>query len=158
MSALQAMMAAGGMKAFGSVLQGEMSAQADEYNAAVANQNALITQQQGTAAVQALQRDQARKIGSMVAAYGASGVQSDSGSPMDVLADSVRMATLDQATLQYNYQLKALGYSQQAALDGYKASADRTSGVLNAFGAGLETYGNYKKTAGTGTPIPNFGQ
>ena len=53
-----------------------------------------------------------------------------------------------------NYQLKAMGYENQAALDDSQASNARTSGVLGAIGAGLSAYGSYLKM---GSSIPSFG-
>ena len=137
-------------KAFGSLIQGEGTAQANEYNASIARQNQIIAYQQSEAAVEAQQRDAARAMGAAIASYGASGVQSDNGSPMDVLADSARLAELDRLTIQYNYQLKALGFDQQAKLQKMAATSARTASYFQAaedltpkFGAG-----------GSGTPIP----
>lgn len=141
-----------GVSALGSVVQGEGQAQASEYNAAIARQNALITQQQGDAAVQAQQRDSARQIGRMKAAYGASGVQLDSGSPLDVLAESASMAALDSLTLKYNYALKAAGLQSQASLEDKQASTSRTSAILGAGSSVLKGYGMY--TALSGSAIP----
>lgn len=149
------MVAAAGTQAVGSLIQGESQAQASEFNAAIARQNAQIAQQQGAAAVQAQQRDAARRIGSMVANYGASGVQVDSGSPVDVLADSAAMATLDRLTLQYNYALKAAGFENQAKVDDMNATTSRTSGLFGAASAGMKAYGTYQYY--NGTPVPNFG-
>jgi hypothetical protein len=88
------------------------------------------------------------KIGIMVASYGASGVQGSSGSPMDVVAQSVRMATLDNLTTQYNYKLRGLGYLNQVALDTANASNSSTAGNMNATAAGFK---------GAGSMIPMFG-
>lgn len=126
------------------------------YNAQLAEQNAVITRQQETFAVESQQRAAARTIGAMVAGYGASGVQMDTGSPLDVLADSVRTSELDKLTLQYNYELRARDYENQAALDRmnaanglaasttYASSASNysTAGTLNAIGTGLAGYAN----------------
>lgn len=120
------------LKPIGSIYSGQAAGAAADYNAMVAQQNAMIAQQQGEVASQAQQRDAARKIGSMVANYGASGVQTDTGSPLDVLAESARMATLDNLTLKYNYDLKARGFMAEATLDQMKAKNARTSGYLNA--------------------------
>ena len=154
-SAPTMMLAAAGVKAFGSVMQGESQARSEEFNSAIATQNAAIARQQGVAAVQAQQRDAARKIGSMVASYGASGVQTDSGSPVDVLADSAAMATLDRLTLKYNYELKGAGFENQAAMDNMSAKSARTAGVLNALSGATDSYGKYQSMKGT--PIPNLG-
>lgn len=134
--------------------QGESNAEASEYNAAVARQNAQIATEQGVAAVQAQQRSAFQQIGAARAAYGASGVQSDSGSASDILAQSAAMSTLDKLTTQYNYQIKALGYTNQAQMDDYAASSYRTSAILNAAAAGTK---NYAIANSPGLQIPTFG-
>mgnify|MGYP000013338213 CR=1 FL=1 len=141
-------------KAIGSYNEGEATAQSAEYNSAVARQNAEIAGQQSEAASQAQQRDAARKIGASIAAYGASGVQTDSGSPLDVLADSARMATLDNLTLKYNYALKARGFQSQASLGDAKAANARTAAVLNIINDAEDTAA---RVMGGGSPIPSFG-
>lgn len=120
------------------VRQGQAAANAAQFNSDVALRNAAISDAQGQAAVEAQQRDAQRRIGSAVAAYGASGVQLSEGSPTDVLAESARMAALDAATLRYNYRLKGLGLQTQASLDSANASNSRTAAVLNGLGAGLK--------------------
>lgn len=122
----------GYIKAFGSLYEGEAAAQAQEYNASIARRNADIAQQQSAAAVQAQQRSASRAMGAIKANYGASGVQMDGGSPLDVLADSVTMATLDKLTIEYNYALKAQGLQQQANLSEMAAKTARTSSYFNA--------------------------
>lgn len=136
------------ISAIGNIIQGEGQATASEYNAQIARQNAVIAQQQGVAAADAQSRDAQRKIGSMVAAYGASGVQSDAGSPMDVLADSARMAALDNLTVKYNYALKAQGFNNQATLDQTNADYARTASYFKAAGSMMSQ---------GGSSIPNFG-
>ena len=123
---------AGAMSAVGTARQAQSQAQAKNYEAEVAAQNARIAQQQGEAAAELQAKEAQRKIGAMVAQYGAAGVDVSSGSPADVLADSVRSATLDNLTTKYNYQLKALDYTNQSNLDSDSASYYRTSGYFNA--------------------------
>jgi hypothetical protein len=154
---------AGSVKGFGSILGGESNAQAEEYNAAVAQQNAAIARQQGAVAADQQWRSAERTFGSIVASYGASGVQSDNGSPVDVLADSAARATLDNLTTKYNYELKAVGFENQAQLDKMKAQTSRTSGVLNGIasvGQGYamsQMWGSGGLPGFGGTPIPGFG-
>lgn len=144
--------------AFGSILGGEGQAGAAEFNAAVARQNAAVAQQQGQAAIEAQQRDYARKMGSMVASYGASGVEVDSGSPLEAVADSARMATLDSLTLKYNADLRAAGYQNTAMMEDMKAKTARTSAMLNA-GSNLMTgYGKYLGMTGTAIPGIGYGE
>lgn len=144
-----------GVSAIGSLRQGQAQRQAADYNAAIAQQNAVIAQQQGIAAVEAQQRNAARTIGAAKAAYGASGVQVDSGSPLDVLAESARMAELDKLTTKYNYDLRALGFDQQSNLASMNGKNATTSSLLNAGGSMLKGFTQY--SAMNGTPIPSFG-
>lgn len=141
-------------QAVGSLVRGESQAVGYEYRAAIARQNAVIAQQQGVAAVEAQQRMAARRIGSMVANYGASGVQTDAGSPLDVLADSAAMATLDKLTLEYNYKLRAMGFEQQAATDLMGAKAARTSGYINA-GTAIAGQFSFGGPSGGGSSAPS---
>lgn len=118
---------------FGPLIEGENKAISYEYNAKVARMNAEIARQQGIAAVEAQQREAARAMGRAMAGYGASGVQMDSGSPVDVLVDSARNIELDRLTVQYNYALKAVGYEAESKLDLLGAKSARTSSYFKAF-------------------------
>lgn len=121
-----------GVAAVGAIRQGQAQAAAMDFNAKVAQQNADIAEGQSLAASEAQQRDAQRRIGASVAAYGASGVQMSEGSPSDVLAESARMAALDNLTLKYNYKLKGLGYQTQSQLDSANAASSRTASYFNA--------------------------
>lgn len=127
-----------GVRVAGTLMRGEGAAASAKYNAAVAAQNAQIARQQGIAAVEAQQREAARRIGSAMANYGASGVQMDVGSPVDVLVDSARNIELDRLTVQYNYALKAMGYEAQSRVALQEAKSARTSALFNAFGSVAE--------------------
>ena len=123
--------------AVGAVRQGQAAANAAEFNADVAAKNAQAAEAQAQAASEAQKRDSQRRMGAAVAAYGASGVSLSEGSPVDVLAESARMAELDNLTLKYNYRLKALGYSTEASLARANASNSRTAGYLSGAGTAL---------------------
>lgn len=125
------------VSAVGSIRQGQAASNAANFNAAVAKQNADIAGGQEVAASEALQRNQARKLGSMTAAYGASGVQMADGSAADVLGESARMASLDQATLRYNYDLKKRGYNVEGELARANGENSRTASYFNAMGSML---------------------
>ena len=139
------------VNAVGAIRQGQAAGAAADYNAKIASQNAQIADAQGEAAAQAQQRDAQRRMGAAVAAYGASGVQMSDGSPADVLADSARMAELDKLTTKYNYKLRALGHSNQAALDSASASNYRSSGYVSAAGSLLSGYGSLIPKLGSAT-------
>jgi hypothetical protein len=141
----------------GAMRQGEADANASRYNAETSRQNAEIARSQGVAQAEAQQREAARKIGAAVALYGASGVQVSTGSPMDVLADSVRMATLDKLTIRYNADLKARSYLRQSALDEARAENSIQAGELNATSAVLRGATSMASMSGGSTAIPSFG-
>lgn len=129
------------MSAVGAVRQAQAQAGAARYNAQVAEQNASIAMAQGTAASEQQQRDSARKMGAAIASYGASGVDVSSGSPADVLADSARQSALDNATIKYNARLRAMGFTEQAALDRSGADNSESAGYINATSSLLNSAG-----------------
>jgi hypothetical protein len=136
-----------GVAALGAVRSSQAQAAAANYNAQLADQNAQVANAQGAAAAEAQERDSKRRIGSMLAAYGASGVQTDTGSPTDVLADSARSASLDNLTIKYNAKLRAMGLEAQAGLDRSTASNATQAGYINATSAVLS---GASKAYGTG--------
>lgn len=114
--------------------QGQANANAAGYNAQIGEVN------KGMAL-----RDQERKAqlaaGRARAAYGASGVQLGTGSPLDVLADAAGQSEYDKLKIRFNYD-------SRINLDRAQESSYRTSSVLNAVGAGFKAYGS---------AIPMFG-
>ena len=133
------------VSAAGAVAQGVATSKAASYNAGVARQNAQIAEAQGNASAEAQSRDAARKIGSTVAAYGASGVQMADGSAADVLADSASMAALDNATVRYNAKIRSINYQEQSALDDMQASNAMTSSYFGVANSALGLASAYYK-------------
>jgi len=105
--------------------QGEAQAQAAEYNRDVNLTNAVYARFQGEQAAEAQSRSAARTIASGRMSYAASGVTMDSGSAMDVLADSTRMATLDNLNIKFNAEMQAKSFEAQAALEDQNARNSR---------------------------------
>lgn len=139
------------MAAGGAIRSANAKAASAQYNGQIASQNAMIASEQGEAAAQAQQRDAERSMGRTVAAFGASGVQVNSGSPTDVMADSARNAMLDNLTLQYNASLRGTQFKDQANLDTAESKYDTTSGYLNASSDVIGALGKmYGAGAGTG--------
>lgn len=141
------MVAATAVSAVGAVRASQAQAAAANYNAQLAEQNAQVATAQGAAAAEAHDRDTRRKIGSAIASYGASGVQVDTGSPTDVLADSARAASLDNLTIKYNAKLRAMGLQAQAELSRTNADNSLQAGQINATSAVLS---GASKAYGTG--------
>lgn len=140
---------------YATVRAGQAQSATAKYAAQVSQQNSAAMQQQGAAAAAAQRRDAMRKLGLLAANYGASGVDPSTGSPLDVLSDSVGQATLDNLNVRYNYQLRALGYQNSSTLDSAQASDATTSSYLSAAGSLLGGAGKaYSQQYGSGTGIP----
>jgi hypothetical protein len=137
-----------GVAIMGQMQAASAQASAANYNAEVARNNAIAAQQQARQNELIQQQQSRQKIGGITAAYGASGIDSGSGSALDVLGSSAANAELDRQTLVFNGALQAAGYGDEAALDAARAGSAKTAGLTSA--AGLLLSGGAKAaTAGS---------
>ncbi len=87
-------------------------------------------------AEEALQRNQARRLlGQQQAAFAASGVRADSGSPLDVAADSAAQAELDALTIRQRGRVASDFYKFQARQARSTIPLTILGGTLNAASA-----------------------
>lgn len=156
---LQIMSAA--FSAIGSIRQAEAQAasyqsqaQAYDYNATVAKNNAVVANQQASA-----QEEQQRRRFAMLQGQAAAGVAQSGagfgGSNLDVLSQNALMNELDALTIRYEGQNKAKSLEAQSQLDKYQAvAASRNAdaaiqgGYLNAGAnllSGATNYSMYSK-------------
>ena len=131
--------AAAGISFFGTEHSITDEIAATKHNADVADYNAQTTEQQGEAAGQALDRNIRATQGAMEASYGGSGVTM-SGSPLLVMADSIRRGVLDRATSQYNYDTQARNFRNEAANDRLLAHNMKRTQFVTALAAGLASF------------------
>jgi hypothetical protein len=106
--------------------------QQQAYQAKAASYAADAAQNQA-AAEEARQRDRARRVlGSQLAAYGGAGIDPNSGTALDVAADSAAQVELDALTIRHGGRVHADAYNAEAA--GYRAAMPATilGGALNA--------------------------
>ena len=143
-----------GIQAISALSSASAASKSADYNSQIAQQNATIATQQGVADAEKQDRKARMTIGAMTANFGASGVDSTQGSPMDVLQQSVRMAALDNLTTRYNADLKSVDYLDKANLNSAAASSASTAGVLGAGGAIAKGYAGIKANAPPGNTIP----
>ena len=163
------LIASAAMSAVGAIQQGEAQsasykaqAQANDYNATVARNNATVASEQANAKEEAQRRHFAALQGQAVAGVAQSGTGFD-GSNADVLNQNSINNELDALTIRYEGQNQAKGLIAQAQLDTYNAGVNRmnasnaeTSGYLNAGAnllSGATKYNYYTKTGG----IPGMG-
>jgi len=108
----------------------DAEAQADEYNATIAVKNSVYAGYERDVALAELDRTAYRTNGALIAGYGAAGVSSNSGSALDVLADSTASAARDRLNTTFNYNIQIENYKDQATLDNMAANNARAAAVL----------------------------
>lgn len=123
-----------GVAAYSAIQQGNAAASASNYNATVADQNAIAAQQQAQQDAQLQSARDKQLLGAQAAAYGASGVDSGSGSPLDVLGSTASNAELSRQTILYKGRLKAAGYNDESQLDAATAANAQSNAAFSASG------------------------
>ena len=121
-------MAGAGISAYGAIEGGQATANAANYDAQVARNNAIIANQSATYAEEAGNAQagiagmkSAAASGRLKAGQAANGVDVNSGSAVAVQSGQRKAGLLDTATVANNAELQAYGYRSQAA--GFNAQA-----------------------------------
>lgn len=130
----------------GQALQGSAAAQSAEYNAKIAANNAIIAKQNAASTIEEGQINSANsseaaraKIGGILANQGASGVDVNSGSSVDVRSSAAQNGELNAINIRasaarqaYGYQSEAVNASAQEKMDKSESSMDELTGGINA--------------------------
>lgn len=143
--ALIATVAAAGVTAYGQIQQGNAQAKAYKYNAQVEEENAAQAKSAAASQANQVDRDNRRKIAEAMAAYGASGVDPNWGSPLDVMSDLATEGELSKRLVLYQGDLDARASNQRATLDRMQAKSAQTAGYISA---GATVLGAVGKVAG----------
>ena len=141
---------AAGVSAYGSYEAGQSQKEAAEYNAEVQHQAAKAEIQSGNIKAQEM-RDKARRIaGTQAATFGASGLDTTSGTASDILSETRMFGELDALRAINNAESAAYGLKAQSELDLFQGRAAARGGALSAGGTLLagasNAYFNYKMT------------
>lgn len=136
------MVAGAGLSAAGAIAQGQAQASAARYNAAINERNAVVTDAQTSSQVARQQQEAQMTHGSLLAGYGASGVATDEGSPMDVLRMSIANAKLDEHMIRYRGSLQKMGLLESAGLDRARAETATQQSYMGAASSLLTGAGN----------------
>lgn len=137
------------MGAIGSMQQASAQASQAKYQAAVARNNQIISEQNqqyaaaaGEASAQAQGFKNRATLGAIEAAQGASGIQLDSPTLAQVREGSANILRLDTANVMANAMLRSRAYGSQATsfgaeadLQNMRASSASSSGTIGAFGS-----------------------
>lgn len=161
-------LAGGVMGAYGAYEEGIAKSRADRYNAAmagfnqvIANRNATWAGQAGDVAAGNVEMRGRAVVGQTKAQQGASGVDVNTGSAVDVRASEAGLAKLDALTVRsnaakeaYGMRVKATEYGADKALDLYQSKLDREGADIGAattfLGSMVETGENFAKFAAAG--------
>lgn len=165
------LVASAGLKAVGSIMQGESSASAANMQADWALDNAKLSRED--AALSRLNADRARaegyaaedtqrrggrmQLGRQAAAIAQSGIVAGSGSALDVATQSATFAELDALNVRYEglmrgssfdqqavqYDREAIGHEREAAIGRYTAKSARQAGYLGAATGVLSSAASY---------------
>jgi len=135
---------------------------------AMSEANAKLAEQQGLASLRKGQQEsdridrQARRVqGAQRAAYGAAGVDPNSGTPLEMQADTLYQAEQDKSLVRYNAELQKWGFDVEAA--NYRAQADaygnKATGAIigGVLGAGSSLLTGLGQVSGKWAPMQTTG-
>lgn len=154
-----------GVQAYGQVEQGQAQANAANYQAEVARNNAVIANQGADYAISAGQaqsanvsRRGAANIGKIKTAQAASGVDVNSGSAAAVQEGARETNKLDTETVLNNSELQAYGYRSNATSYTAQAGLDTLQAEQAPIGADLAAAGGFLGNASSlGTKWASLG-
>lgn len=126
------------VSAAGAVHQGLYSAAVARNNAKISEQNAAYATEAGNQSAQITSLQSAAEGGSLKANQGASGVDVNTGSAVSVQAGQRAAGQLETETTLHNALLSAYGYQTQAESDKAQAQQDIVGGFTQAGGGLLE--------------------
>lgn len=149
-------LAGGLVSAQGTRQAGRDAEAAFNVNAQIARENADLAREAADDDILSLERLAYRTEGGIRAGYGASGVSATSGSAMDVLADSMAQAALDQNRRRYQGELEARDFMNQARTGQAAGSAARTAGNYGAAAQVLSSVGTAARQYFGDEPPPNL--
>lgn len=143
----------------GMIMQGAAQAKADKYQAAVAENNRIIAEQNAVYELQAGQTEeqgQRMKTGQVIsqakAEQGASGIDAATGSAVKVRQTTATIGELDALTIRDNAERRAYGYraegvnfQAQAGLYKMQAQSDMMGGIFSGLGSII---GGFSSVAG----------
>lgn len=123
-----------GVSVAGSIARGNAQAKAGRMNAALLEDQARFAQERAEAEAAMIVRENQRRMGAVVAAYGASGVQIGQGTPLDVMSDVAAEGELSKRLRLYQGEIEALQARQGAGIERQQASAAQRAGYFDAAG------------------------
>lgn len=125
-----------GISAFGAFQTGNQAKGAYDYNASLADQNAEQIKHSNELTEYQKKKNLEAHVGMQAAQYAGSGIDVNTGSPIDVMTDTLSKGYLDIAIDKYNAELAQRGYQSDAEMKRAEGSAVKRESTLKA-GLGL---------------------
>lgn len=126
-----------GVAGYSAYKQNQFQAAVAKNNATIAANNSQAALMTGSAAEGAARLASGRRIGMALAAEGANGVDVSFGSPQEVNQGLKATGDLDALTIRHNAAVNALGYAQQSAGFTAEASMDKQAAAGALVGGAL---------------------
>jgi len=144
-AALVTSIAGTAMSVYSQVEQGKSQNEWSQYNAAVAERDAVAAQQSAEYDAAQKRKETAKLIGRQRALYGKAGVTFE-GSPLELMEETASQGELDALMIEREGKLKAGNYQSEAALSRMKGSSAQKAGYYGA-GSSLLTGASSAMTA-----------
>lgn len=129
----------GAVSAFGAVQQGQAAQAAANYRAQIARNMAKHAELVGQAEAQKQGFKTSAILGAQTAAQASSGLDVNTGSPVDIRATAAKMGELDTLTILNNTRQRVWALENQATLDEFSGKQSALEGWLKATGSVLGT-------------------
>ncbi len=129
----------GGISAYGQFQEGKEAKSAADYNAAIAEQEAGLIRQGAALNLYRQRKRLATVTGRQIAGYAKAGVTISTGTPLDVVADSISNAELEIEISQFNLEQEALLRESEARELKRRGKQAERFGVTKGVGTLLTT-------------------
>ncbi len=137
-----------GISAYGQYQSGKAQQDMANYNAKLAENEAIATQQLAHAETERMNRDKLRLMSAQRAGYAKSGAVMTEGTPLLLMAEQAAEMELDMITNQRNRALQARALRSQATLDRYSGKVANYAGKVGAGTTVLGAVGGVASAAG----------
>lgn len=141
--------ASAGVSAYAAIRQGQAAKAASKFNAAIAEQNAVLARQEAQDLARQQSRENYLRLGAIRAAQGKSGGAADEGSVLDIIGDAASQGELQRQYILRSGELKAGGFQNTAMLDRMSGKNAQTAGYLQAGSTLLSGAAGYYYAGGT---------
>ena len=125
-------LAGAGISAYGQYTSGQQANDAYGYNAVLAENNAKLIRQSAELVEYQQKKNLEATVGNQMARYAARGISVGTGSPLDVMTDTLAKGYLDIAVQNYNSEISARGQESDAAMSRYTGKQTQKRSTLNA--------------------------